>query len=289
MEIGFVGLGNMGGPMVVNLMGAGHRLIVHDICSSAVQQAVASGAVEANSPASVAGSAQIVLTSLPTPAVVEEVYLGGGGLLAGSRDGHLLVDLSSISPSLAKRIAEVSAEKGVAFLDAPVSGGVGGAVAATLAVMVGGDEDAYRRAEPVLKVIGSRVFRVGPSGTSSTIKILNQILVGINNAAVTEMLNLAKRSGMDLALVKEIISASSGWSRIFEVEFPRGVDRNFVPGFAVDLMAKDLRLARDLASELGAELQMTSSALAVFEKASDAGFGKDDVSVAIRLYEAVQA
>ena len=285
MNLGFVGLGNMGHPMVLNLMKAGHRLTVYDLSTDAVQRLAEAGAIAAGSLIEVARAGQVVLTSLPTPAAVESVYLGQGGLIEGASSGQLFVDLSSISPALAKKMASRFAEKGAGVIDAPVSGGVTGARAATLAVMVGGDPDAFRRAEPVLKAIGKNVFHVGPVGTSSTIKILNQLLVGINNMGITEMINLGRRAGMDMSLVEEIIKVSSGWSRLFETEFPKAMARDFDTGFAVDLMAKDLRLARDLAKELGTELPVAEKALSIFEQASQSGMGKKDVSAAIQLYE----
>ena len=285
MNLGFVGLGNMGYLMALNLVKAGHELTVYNRSPEAVQKLVEAGATAAGSVAEVARAGQIVFTSLPTPAAVESVYLGEDGLIEGARSGQLFIDLSSISPVLAKEMASRSAEKGAAVLDAPVSGGVTGAKAATLAVMVGGDPEAFRRAEPILKAIGNNVFHVGPVGTSSTIKILNQLLVGINNIAVTEMISLARHAGMDMELVEEVIKVSSGWSKIFETEFPKAMARDFDTGFAVDLMAKDLRLARDLAKELGAELPMAERALSIFEKASQAGMGKKDVSAALQLYE----
>lgn len=285
MNLGFVGLGNMGYPIALNLLKAGHQLKVYDLSPSAVEQMVDAGATAGESPAAIAQSSDIVLTSLPTPAAVEAVYLGGSGLIEGAKAGQLFVDLSSISPSLAKRMSQRFAEKAAVVLDAPVSGGVTGAKAATLAVMVGGDADGFRRAEPVLKLIGKNVFHVGPVGTSSTIKILNQLMVGIHNTAVTEMITLARLAGMDMNQIREVISVSSGNSKIFEGAFPKALARDFDTGFAVDLMAKDLRLARDLAKEYGAELPMAAKALSVFEEASSAGLGKKDVSSAIQLYE----
>lgn len=288
MDIGFVGLGNMGGPMVANLLKAGHRVHVFDLSDAAMGRAVAVGAVAAGSPRGAAEAGEMVLTSLPTPGAVEAVYLGPDGLLEGAREGQLFFDLSSISPSLARKMAAAFAEKGATLLDSPVSGGTPGAQAATLAIMVGGDPEAFKKGEPVLKDIGKNVFHVGPVGTSSTIKILNQLMVGINNVAISEMIAVALRAGMDMEQVKAIISVSSGGSNLFQIEFPKGVARDFAPGFAVDLMAKDLRLARDLSQELGLQLTMVPTALSVFESASKQGMGGDDVSAALRLYEAAQ-
>ena len=285
MDLGFIGLGNMGGPMATNLLKAGHRLFVYDLSKEATDRVVREGGVAVESPAAAARSGEIVLTSLPTPAAVESVFLGANGLIEGVKSGQLLVDLSSISPSVAKRIAARFAEKGASFMDAPVSGGVRGAAAATLAIMVGGDAAEFDRARPVLQDIGSNVFHMGPIGASSTMKMMNQLLVGVNNAAVCEMANLARKAGLDMEQVREVISASSGTSRIFEQAFPRTFERNFAPGFAVDLMAKDLRIVRDLAAELDAELMVSAAALGVFERASEAGFGKDDVMAAVQIYE----
>lgn len=275
----------MGVPMATNLLKAGHSITVHDLLPDAVAKLTEAGATRGDDPAAVAEAVEIVLTSLPTPAVVEAVYLGERGLIEGARQGQLFVDLSSISPFLAKQIASRFVEKGAIFLDAPVSGGVLGAKAATLAVMVGGDPEGFQRAEPVLKVIGKNVFHVGQVGTSSTIKILNQLLVGVTASAVAEMINLARRAGMDMNQVREVISASSGWSKIFDTEFPKTMARDFDTGFAVDLIAKDLRLARDLGKELGTELPVAGKALEVFEKASNAGLGRKDMGAAIQLYE----
>lgn len=285
MRLGFVGLGNMGGPMAANLLKAGHRLVVFDVSGPAQHRAVEAGAEGVDGPRAVAEAADMVMTSLPTPAVVESVYLGPDGLLEGARAGQLFVDLSSITPSLARMLAERAGERGAIFLDAPVSGGTTGAAAGTLAIMVGGGAEAFQRAEPVLKALGDRVFHVGPVGAGSTIKILNQLLMGVNSMAVLEMLSLAQRSGIDLALVKEVVSASSGFSRAFQFRFPKAVERDFTPGFAIDLMAKDLRLGRDMAKELGAQLPVASLVLSMYEQASQLGLGQLDVTAAIALYE----
>ncbi|MCL4534115.1 MAG: NAD(P)-dependent oxidoreductase [Bacteroidetes bacterium] len=285
MNLGFVGLGNMGYPMALNLVNAGHRLTVYNRSSEAVQKIVEAGAIAAASLPEVARAGQIVFTSLPTPAAVESVYIGDGGLIEGAQPEQLFIDLSTISPALAKDLALRFAEKGATVLDAPVSGGVTGARAATLAVMVGGDIEAFSRAEPVLRTIGKNIFHVGPVGSSSTIKILNQLLVGITNLAVAEMINVAQRAGMDMNLVEEVIKASSGWSRVFETAFPRAMARDFDTGFAIDLMAKDLRLAQDLGKGLGTELPMAERALSIFEKAAQAGMGRRDVSAALQIYE----
>jgi len=286
MKLGFVGVGNMGALMLPHLLEAGHDLVVYDISPAALERARQMGATPAESPSAVAKASEMVLTSLPTPPVVESVYLGSGGLIEGAVQGELFVDLSSISPSLARRLASGLGEVGAHFLDAPVSGGTTGARAGTLAIMVGGDEWAMRRAEPVLRCIGKRIFHGGPAGAGSTLKLLNQILLGINNVAVLEMMSVALRSGLDLGLVREVITASTGFSRSFESRFQKIVEKEYSRGFAVDLMAKDLRLAREMARELGLDLPMAEMAQSIFERAGELGLGQEDVSAAIALYEA---
>ena len=285
MKLGFVGVGNMGALMLPHLLEAGHNLVVHDVSKAALERAAQMGAAVVGSARGVAEAGEMVLTSLPTPQVVESVYLGERGLIERARPGQIFVDLSSISPSLARAVASRFGDKRAEFLDAPVSGGTTGAKAGTLAIMVGGDAEALRQVEPVLKCLGSRIFHAGPVGAGSTLKLLNQILLGINNVAVLEMMSVALRSGLDLGLVKEVISASTGFSRSFESRFQKIVDREYSRGFAVDLMAKDLRLSREMARDLGLDLPMASLAQTVFERAGRLGLGQEDVSAAIALYE----
>ena len=285
MKLGFVGVGNMGALMLPHLLEAGHSLVVHDVSKAALERAAQMGAAVVGSARGVAEAGEMVLTSLPTPQVVESVYLGERGLIERARPGQIFVDLSSISPSLARAVASRFVDKRAEFLDAPVSGGTTGAKAGTLAIMVGGDAEALRQVEPVLKCLGSRIFHAGPVGAGSTLKLLNQILLGINNVAVLEMMSVALRSGLDLGLVKEVISASTGFSRSFESRFQKIVDREYSRGFAVDLMAKDLRLSREMARDLGLDLPMASLAQTVFERAGQLGLGQEDVSAAIALYE----
>lgn len=284
MDLGFVGLGNMGGPMAANLVRAGHRLTVFDLSPAALDALVSAGAKAAVSPREVAASTEIVLTSLPTPPAVESVYLGADGLASGARSGQIFVELSSITPALARKVAAALAQKGVAVLDAPVSGGVGGAKAGTLAIMVGGDRDALERAEPILKTIGEKIFYVGPSGAGNTMKILNQLLVGVNTVAAVEVVALAAQSGLDTDLVGEIIGVSAGFSRSFGTRFPKGLQRDYKPGFAVDLMRKDLRLVTAFAEEVGIRLPMASQALHVFDETSSMGLGSQDIVASLETY-----
>lgn len=285
MNLGFVGLGNMGCPMAINLLKAGHRLVVYDLSAAAVARAREAGAVSVDSPEAVARSSEVVLTSLPTTAAVESVYLRAHGLLEGAQEGQLFVDLSSVTPSLSRMLADRFREKGATVLDAPVSGGTAGAKNGTLTIMLGGDAESVARAKTVLGAIGEKFFHVGPVGAGNTIKILNQLLMGINSLAAMEMLALARRSGIDMALVKEVVTASSGFSRAFQSRLPRVVEEDFSPGFAIDLMCKDLRLGQEMAKELGAPLPVASLTLSLFEQASERGLGQQDVSAVLRLFE----
>ncbi|MGE5619891.1 MAG: NAD(P)-dependent oxidoreductase [Sphingomonadaceae bacterium] len=281
MHLGFVGVGNMGSLMAPHLLEAGHSLLAYDASPEALERMARAGAQVATSSREVAESTEMVLTSLPNLAVVETVYLGEQGLLEGARPGQILADLSTISASLARKIAARFAAKGAVFLDAPVTGGTIGAKAGTLGIMVGGDAEAVKRAEPVLLCIGKRVFHAGPVGSGCTVKALHQILMGINNAAVLEMMAVALRSGVDLKLLKEVVWVGTGFSRAVETRFDKVAEREFSRGAAVDVVAKDLRLAREMAAELGLELPVVSAALSIYEEASRRGLGLLDVSAAI--------
>ncbi len=274
--------------MVLNLIKAGHRLTVYNRSEPARERARQAGATVVESPRAVAEAGEIVGSCIATPTAVESVYLGPDGLIEGARANQLFIDLSSNTPGLAKKLAARLAGVGASFVDAPVSGGSGGAKAGTLTIMAGGEEESLRRATPVFDAIGDKVFHVGPVGAGSTIKILNQLLVGINVMAVVEMVALARRSGIDLNLVQEIIGASTGSSKVFHTRFPKAVNHDFSLGFAIDLMAKDLRLGRDMAEELKGTLPLTSQALSLYEQASKAGYGQLDTSAAVQLFESVE-
>ncbi len=284
-DLGFVGLGNMGGPIAANLLRAGYRLAVFDLAESAMTALVQAGAQRSAHPRQVASQAEVVFTSLPTPRAVEAVYLGQDGLLQGAHGGQVFVDLSSITPSLARQIADVFRQLGASMLDAPVSGGTAGASAGTLTIMVGGDREALDEVQDILKTIGQKIFYVGPSGSGNTVKLVNQLLMGVNTLAAVEALALTERTGVDPALVAEIIGVSAGFSRCFQTRFPKGLQRDYSPGFAVDLMSKDLRLAEELAGELGVTLSMTSLARDLFEEASSLSLGRQDVVSALELYQ----
>ncbi|MHB1162821.1 MAG: NAD(P)-dependent oxidoreductase, partial [Chloroflexota bacterium] len=285
MRLGFVGLGAMGEPMSRNLLKAGHELTVYNRSAPARERAREAGAIVVETPREVAAAGEIVFSCIATPPAVEEVYLGPEGLKAGSRPGQLFVDLSSITPSLARKLSDQLKENGVSFIDAPVSGGTPGAQAGTLTIMVGADPPDLQRAEPVLRALGSKIYHVGPVGAGSTAKILNQLLVGVNTLAAMEMALLSQRSGVDLSTLEEIIDNSTGHSRVFESRFPKAMARDYSLGFAIDLMSKDLRLGMAMAEDLGVATPLASLALSVYESASALGFGRKDTTAAIEALE----
>ena len=286
MELEFIGLGNMGRPMALNLLKAGHSVKVFDLSAPAVEEVVRAGGMAAANPREVASGADVVMTSLPTPAVVEAVYLGENGMLLAARPGQVYVDLSSVTPAVSQKVAIAFAEAGASVLDAPVSGGTSGAAAGTLTLMVGGDKEVLDRVEPVLKAIGQKIFYVGPSGSGSTTKVLHQLLMGVNTMAVVEVLALGKKAGLDLDQFSEIVGVSAGFSKVFQSRFNKGRQGDYAPGFAIDLMAKDMRLVMGLAKDLGIELEVSPQALKAFEKAGAQGLGGKDVVAAVELYAA---
>jgi 3-hydroxyisobutyrate dehydrogenase len=288
MDVGFVGVGNMGRLMAPHILRAGHRVIVYDASEAALEEMRQAGAVVADSSKAVAEAAEVVVSSLPTPAAVEDVYLGPGGLIEGAKPGQLFADLSSITPTVARKVADAFAEKGAIVLDAPVSGGTDGARDATLAIMVGGDEEAFARIEPILRTMGKKIFHVGPVGAGSTVKILNQLMIGANNMMVSEMAALAERVGVSPATLFEIIPTSSGHSKAFDTRYAKIARRDFSRGFAVDLMAKDLRLGVEMARDAGMELRVAPFILGIYEEASRAGYPVDDICAAFHLFHKEQ-
>jgi 3-hydroxyisobutyrate dehydrogenase len=284
-RVGVIGLGKMGKPITRNLLKAGYKVTIHNRSRPAIDELVAEGAIDGGSVASVAESTDVVFTSLPDPAAVRNVYLEPGGLVESARDGQIFIDTSTIDPGLSRQLAEEFAKAGAGFLDAPVSGGVAGAEAGTLTVMVGGDAEAFAKAEPVLSAIGQKLHHVGPSGAGTIVKLANQLLVGINMAAAAEALVLGVKAGADPEKMLEVLSTSFGSSRMLERGVPLIVERNFGGGTPVDLLRKDLGLIQDLASELGVPLTTGAEARRVFDRAHDASFGANDMTAIIRPLE----
>jgi 2-hydroxy-3-oxopropionate reductase len=257
-NLGFVGLGIMGRPMMKNLLKAGHTVVAYGRTASKLDACVADGAQRGASNSDVGARADLIFTMLPDGPEVEEVVLGGNGILSGAKSGALIVDMSSINPLVSQRIAAACAAKGVDFLDAPVSGGEPKAVDGTLAIMVGGSEEAFHRAEPLLKSMGSSVTLTGAVGAGNTTKLANQIMVACNIAAMGEALALATRCGLDPEEVFNAIKNGLAGSAVLNAKGPMLIARNFKPGFKINLHQKDLRNALQTAEATHVCLPLTA-------------------------------
>ena len=283
--VGFIGLGIMGKPMALNLLRAGHPLVVHSRSAGPVDELVAAGATRAPSPSDVAAAAQLVVTMLPDTPDVEQVLLGGSGVASGVAVGALVIDMSTIDPIATRRFAETLAEKGVAFLDAPVSGGEKGAIEASLSIMVGGTDDAFERALPVFEALGKNIVHVGPSGAGQVAKACNQLVVAATIEAVAEALTLARAAGVDAAKVREALLGGFAGSKILEVHGQRMLDGDFKPGFRARLHRKDARIVLDTAHELGVPIPSFEVVAAALGRLVEEGSGDLDHSALFTLLE----
>ena len=274
MKVGFVGVGFMGRHMARNVINGGHEMTVYDVSKEAADELLSLGAEWANSPREASEGADVIFTSLPTPQVVEDVASGEGGILSGARPGAAYFDLSTTDPSTILRIAARAEGSGVRVLDAPVSGGTGGAEAGTLCVMVGGDRDAYDEFKPVLDLIGSQTMYCGPLGSGAVCKIVNN-LIGLSvGVLLSEAFTMGVKWGVDAQTLFDAVSKSSGNTTSMR-GFPDGIfKRNFDPGFQLDLAAKDVGLATQLGRELRVPMEMSNIAQQRYIAGQNKGFGK---------------
>lgn len=288
--VGFIGLGRMGGPMAGRLLAAGFPLLAYDVNPAALAAAAARGATPAASPAAVAAGAGIIITMLPHAAAVEQAVLGPGGVAAGARPGALLLDMSSSSPALTRRLAAQLADQGVEMLDAPVSGGVRGAEAGTLAIMVGGSAAAFARAQPVLGALGQNIRHVGGPGAGHALKAINNLLSATHLWSACEALVIGTRAGLDPQVMMEVINASTGRSGSTEVKLPRWViPRRFEAGFTTELMYKDICTALDLARDVQVPAVLSALVRELWGAAVARGDGARDHTAIIELVEALAA
>ncbi len=286
MKLGFIGTGNMGNPMAANLIKAGHSLTVHDLRQEAAINLLEMGAAWADSPKEAVPGNDAVLTSLPVPRDVEAVILGEGGILEAADSGAVIFDLSTNSPTVVRRLHETCAQRGVALLDSPVSGGVYGAAAGTLAVMVGGDRAVFNRFESTLGAIGSHVVYCGDIGAGSVCKICNNLLSMGIGVLLSEALTLGVKAGVDLATLADVIAHSSGSSKRLTEKFSRYLFQgNFEPGFATALAAKDVRLATDLGREYGVPMDLSNLVDQRHVEAMFRGYGPQDSDAVARIQE----
>lgn len=283
--IGIIGTGKMGLPMATNLLKAGYPVIAFNRSTESLDQLATLGAQRASSIAEVAAAADIVLTSLTNQQSVRDVYLGAGGLAEQTRPDSICIDTSTNDIALVREIAESLVAREAHFLDAPVSGGVPGAVAGSLTVMCGGEEAVYNTAQPVLQVIGGNVHHLGPVGAGTAMKLVNQLLVGINMAAVAEALIFGASAGASPAKILEVISTSFGGSRMLDRGVPLIIDRNFAPATPVDLIRKDLGIVVDAAEADCLPLDIARASLALFDRTSAAGYGPNDMTAIVMPLE----
>jgi 2-hydroxy-3-oxopropionate reductase len=257
-QIGFVGLGIMGRPMVRNLMKAGYSVTVYDIVSDAVEELASEGATPATSSDEVASKTDTIITMLPDSADSERAILGEGGVLAGAKKGSIIIDMSSIAPSMSQKIFQECAKEGVEMMDAPVSGGEPGAINATLAIMVGGKQEIFDQCYDLLSVMGSNVVLTGDIGAGNITKLANQIIVAANIEALSEAMVLAQKAGVDPERVFNAIRGGLAGSTVMEAKAPMMLDRNFRAGFRIRLHQKDLRNVLQTAQELNVPLPVTA-------------------------------
>ena len=285
MKIGFIGLGLMGQPMALNLLKGGHVLSVWARRPAAMQVLLEAGASAAQSPADLAARSEVVISMVGDGSDVEALIFGPEGVLAGASPGLLVIDMSTIAPLTAQQVAAKLAEKGIDFLDAPVSGGDVGAQSGTLSIMVGGKAEAFLRAQPVFACLGKHNVHMGEVGAGQVTKAANNLVIAMTALAVSEAFCLAKKSGVDPALVREALLGGFAQSRVLEVHGQRMLDKNYQPGFKTWMHQKDLNIALNSAHALNLSLPGTALATQLYNASVAQGWGNDDTSSIYRLLQ----
>jgi 2-hydroxy-3-oxopropionate reductase len=283
--IGFIGLGVMGDPMAHNLMEAGHSLVVHSRSPEPVEALAKAGAEVASGPREVGERSDVVITMLPDSAAVESVVLGEDGVLAGATEGDLLIDMSTIHPTVAVAIARAAAERGVSALDAPVSGGDVGAQQGTLSIMVGGESGDVERARPLLEVLGKTIVHVGEPGAGQVVKACNQVVVAVTIAAVSEALVLGSKAGVDPERILDVLGGGLAANKVMEMRRTNFLEHDFTPGFRIDLHHKDLNIALESGDAYGVPLPLTGLVQQYMRALRAQGHGGDDHSGLLQLVE----
>lgn len=285
MRIAFIGTGAMGQPMVANLLKKGFAVVAYDVAPAALAAAARLGAATAGSAAETARESDLVITMLPSSSHVETAYLAQGGVLEGAAAGRLCLDMSTISPSVSRRVADAASRRGLRFLDAPVSGGVPGATDGTLTIMVGGEAADLEEARPALAAMGTTIIHVGPVGSGEVAKVCNNLISGVTMVALSEAFRIAEGFGVDPRVLTDVLFKSSGNSWVLQHVHPvpgmvakAPANQDYAAGFTTDLMAKDLGLAVGAARELRVPAVVASAAQQVLRLASSHGFGRKDYS-----------
>ena len=284
-KIGFIGIGVMGGPMALNLMRAGYELTVYSRTKAKCEAVLAAGARWADSPAACAAGQDAVLTMVGYPRDVEQVYFGADGILEAVQQGMLLIDLTTTSPELAKRIFAAAKERDADALDAPVSGGDTGAKAGTLAIMVGGEEPAFERAKPILEAMGKNVVYEGPAGSGQHTKMANQIAIAGAVSGVCEAIAYGRAQGLDLERMLATIGSGAAGSWQMTGNGPKMVSGDFAPGFYIKHFIKDMAIASEEAKKTGLSLEMLDGVLGMYRALEERGLGDLGTQALIRYYE----
>ena len=290
MRIGFIGTGTMGQPMLANLVKKEFDVVAFDIVPAALDTAVRVGAARVGSVGEAAANCDLVITMLPSSANVEAVYLGSEGIVGTAARGRLCVDMSTIDPGTSQRVAARLKERGLRFLDAPVSGGVAGATAGTLAIIVGGDAGDLEEARPVLAAMGANIIHVGAVGAGEVAKLCNNLISGTVAVAVSEAFRIGEAFGVDPQILTSVIAKSSGATWVMEHMHPvpgivenAASNRQYAPGFMTDLMAKDLALAVNAAREKRVPVVVAPAAQQLYRMASSHGLGREDFSAVYKF------
>ena len=283
--IGFIGLGIMGRPMARNLLKAGHSLVVHSRSKGPVDEIVKAGARAASSPKEVAAQSDVLITMLPNSPDVELVALGPNGIIEGARRGLIFADMSTISPIVSKKVGAALEAKGVAMLDAPVSGGEKGAIDGALSIMVGGDKAVFEKVLPIFQALGKTITLLGPLGMGGFTKLANQIIVAVNLTALAEALTLGKKAGLDRELLLTALAGGLAGSKCLDQKKPNYIAGTYNPGFKIDLHYKDLGLIMESASALGVPVPTTAVVQQLFNALRVKGRGGLDHSGVITLLE----
>ncbi|HUZ16963.1 MAG TPA: 2-hydroxy-3-oxopropionate reductase [Spirochaetia bacterium] len=289
MRIGFIGLGIMGKPMAKNLLKAGHTLVVFDIVPGPVAELAAAGAERAATCREAAEKAELVITMLPNSPHVKTAILGKDGVIEGAKKGSVVIDMSSIAPLVSQEVARALAEKGVEMLDAPVSGGEPKAIDGSLAIMVGGKEELFNRFKGILLSMGATAVLCGDVGAGNVTKLANQIIVGLNIAAMSEALVLAAKAGVDPEKVFDAIKGGLAGSTVLNAKAPMVLEGNYKPGFRIELHIKDLQNALDTAHAIGVPIPLTAGVMEIMQALKVEGKEKEDHGGVIQYYEKLAA
>jgi 3-hydroxyisobutyrate dehydrogenase len=283
--VGFIGLGAMGGPMALNLIKHGFLLVVHDIDPSKAERLRAKGAAVADSADAVAGAVSRTICMVETTAQAEAVIAGEHGVVQRARPGHIVACMSTIDPLVARRLGDTLAARGIAMVDAPVSGGTERAASGELSIIAGGAADTVKACDDLFRAMGKNVFHVGTLGQGLAMKLVNNMLVQVNTVAVAEALVLGVKAGLDPKTIYDVVRVSTGTSFAFETRVPRILKRDFAPGGTVDISFKDQELETQFAKQLGVPVLLANVSQQVYQMARAAGLNKEDGSAIVKVLE----